>query len=400
MTAPSDVPTEGPIVVLGAGYAGLTLAQEIVRRGRGKVAVTLVDRSPGHVLRTQLYQIGEIADAAGDVRRWLVPLARVFERTSVTFRRGDVRSIDLERRTVHLDSGELPYRGLAICLGNVAAYYHVPGAPENTQSVYRLSAAQRTAAALRASAERSDALPGEQRPRVLVIGGGSTGTELAAEIATTDWSRLVGRAARPPDVFLLTGALPFLAGFPPAVIERARATLRRIGVTIVHGLNVVRVDPGRVALEDGTVFVCDVAIWCAGLEAPPLIRELPVPHGKGGRIAPEPTLEVPGHPGVVAVGDAIEFHDPMTGVLAPSTAQAALSEARIAARNLLARLSGQPLEPYHYRERGILVALGARGGAGTVGPIALWGSPARFLKGVVERRYSRSVERGEPSRLL
>jgi NADH dehydrogenase FAD-containing subunit len=95
-----------------------------------------------------------------------------------------------------------------------------------------------------------------------------------------------------------------------------------------------------------------------------------------------------------------ELKDPTTGVLVPSTAQAALSEARTAADNLLARLRGRPLATYRYRERGIIVALGRRKGAGTIGPLTFWGNPARFLKTVVEREYSRSVERGEPSRMI
>lgn len=389
-----------PLVVLGAGYAGLTVAEEILRRSRGEVRVVLVDRHPVHVLRTELYEVGQIASAGTDMARWLVPLAKVFDRTTVSLRQGTVDSIDMARKTVRVDGADLGYRALAICLGNVAAYYGVPGAPENTYNVYRLTGAQRAAAAMREVERTSGGLPGERRPRIVVIGGGSTGTEVAAEIATTDWSGVTGGPVRIPDVFLLTGALPLLAGFPVRLVELARRILRKAGVSIVHGLNVVRVEPQRVHLEDGTVLACDVAVWCAGLEAPAIIRELPVPHGKGGRIATEPTLEVPGHPGVFAVGDVAEFADPTTGLLVPGTAQAALSEARVAARNMLARLTGMPLETYRYRERGAIVALGVGRGAGTFGRVTLWGSPARLLKHVVEREYSRSVERGQPSKLL
>ena len=389
-----------PLVILGAGYAGLSVAEEVRRRSRGSIPVTLVDRHPVHVLRTELYQLGEIASAGEDLARWLVPLAKVFDRSSVALRQGTDDAIDLAGRSVRVDGTPLPFGDLAICLGNVASYYGVPGAAENTSSVYRLSAAQRAAAAVREIERASSGLPGEQRPRIVVVGGGSTGTELAAEIATTDWASILGQPVRPPDVFLLTGSLPFLAGFPERVIDLARQTLRRAGVTIVHALNVERVEPHRVHLTDGTVLACDLAIWCAGLEAPRLVRELAVPHGRGGRLAVGPTLEVPGQPGVFAVGDVIELRDPETGVLVPSTAQAAMSEARTAARNVVARRAGRPLEPYRYREHGILVALGVRRAAGRVGPLTLWGNPARFLKRVVEREYARSARRGEPSRLL
>ena len=388
-----------PLVILGAGYAGLTIAHEVHRRSRGRIPIVLVDRSPSHVLRTELYQIGELA-AAPDTARWTVPLAGIFDRTSVTPRQATVEAIDLGARSVTLDTGPLRYRALAIGLGSVAAYYGVPGAAEHTHQIYRLSGAERLASALRATEVASARLPGERRPRILVVGGGSTGTELAAEIATTDWTRVGGPGARPPDVVLLTGSLPFLAGLPGPVIERAAQVLRRSGVAVIHGLNVTRVEPSRVAIEDGSTLACDVAVWCAGLEAPPAVKSLPCPHGKGGRLAVEPTLMVPGYPGVCAVGDVAELKDPATGGLVPGTAQAALAEARIAARNLVAWWDGGTLVPFEYRERGVLVALGLGEGAGSVRHLTVWGSPAAVLKRAVQRDYARSAARGSPPSLL
>ncbi|MGI0071691.1 MAG: NAD(P)/FAD-dependent oxidoreductase [Thermoplasmata archaeon] len=389
-----------PAVVLGAGYAGLTLAEEVHRRSKGGVPVVLVDRNPVHILRTQLYEIGKLAETGDDTDPWVVPLAQVFDRTSVTLRQGSVEGIDLAGRTVTTDQGAVPFRSLAICLGNVAAYYGVPGAAEHTHQVYRLSGAKRLAATIRDIEKGSVTLPGDRRPRIVVVGGGSTGTELSAEIASTDWTTIAGPGARAPHVFLVTGALPFLDGFPASVVARGRAVLARRGVTIVTGLNVTRVDPGRVSLEDGSVLACDAAVWCAGLESPPVVRQLPVPHGRAGRIAVEPTLEVPGHPGVFAVGDSAEVHDPVSGATVPATAQAALAGARVAARNLVARGRGRPLLPFRYRERGVVVALGTGQAAGSVRRVPIWGSPAALLKRIVQRDYAGSVERGETPKLI
>ena len=387
-------------MVLGGGYAGLTVAEELDRRSRGKTPVVLVDRNPVHVLRTELYEVGRLASTGADTEPWVVPLSKVLDQTSVRFRQGLVQSIDLKSRTVALDSGEIRYRSLAICLGSVAAYYGVPGAAEHTLQVYRLSGAKRLAAAIRDLESASVSLPGERRPRILVVGGGSTGTELAAEIATTDWQRIAHPGARPPDVFLLVGSQPFLAGFPARLVERARKVLARARVTIIHGLNATRVDPSHLSLEDGSVLAFDVAVWCAGLEAPPVVRELPVPHGSAGRVAAESTLEVPGYPGVFAVGDVVDLRDPTTGSPVPSTAQAALAEARTAARNLWARWSLKPLVPFQYRERGVVVALGQGQAAGSVRRVPIWGSPAALLKRIVQRDYAHAVERGEAPSLI
>jgi NADH:ubiquinone reductase (H+-translocating) len=403
MLAAASVPpvTETlPAVVLGAGYAGLTVAQEVHRRSKGTIPVVLVDRNPVHVLRTELYEVGKLASSSDDDADWVVPLAQVFDRTSVALRQGTVRSIDLATQTVLLDSGEQRFRSLAICLGSVAAYYGIPGAAENTHQVYRLSGAKRLAAAIRDIERASITLPGERCPRILIVGGGSTGTELAAEIATTDWRAIADPTARPPAVFLLTGSLPFLAGLPPSIIERARKVLARSGVTIIPGLNVTRVEPGRVYLEDGSALAADATVWCAGLEAPDVVRRLPMPHGKGGRVSVEPTLEVPGHPGIFAVGDVADLRDPGTGALVPATAQAALAEAGTAARNLVARWNDQPLVTFRYEERRVVVALGLGQAAGAVRKVPIWGSPAALLKRIIQRDYVHSIEQGEtPSRL-
>ncbi len=386
--------------MLGAGYAGLTIAQEVAHRSRGRIPITLVDRNPVHVLRTELYDVGRLAESGERADPFVVPLATVFDRTPVRIRQGDVQSIDLAQRQVRVDGEALEFRSLAIGLGNVAAYYGVPGAAELTHQVYRLSGAKRLAADLVAVERASAHLPGERRPRVVVVGGGSTGTELAAEIATTEWTGVAGPGARPPAVFQVTGALPFLAGFAPSVIDRARAVLARVGVTIVPGVNVARVEPRSVQLEDGTVLVADIAVWCAGLEAPPVVRSLPVAHGRAGRIAVDAHLEVADHPGVFAVGDVAERKDPVTGTPVPATAQAALAEARVAARNIVARWFERPLVPFRYSERGTVVALGVGQAAGAVRRVPIWGSPAALLKRIVQRDYARAVERGESPSLL
>ncbi|MHB1434834.1 MAG: FAD-dependent oxidoreductase [Thermoplasmata archaeon] len=206
-----SVSEEPPVVVLGAGYAGLRTAQEFHRRTRG--------------------------------------------RTAIRFQPGAVTGIDLDHHRVVLDGDSLPYAQLAIALGSVAAYYQIPGAAEHTHSVYRLTGAQRLGAELQAIARRSVSLPGERRPRVVVVGGGTTGTELAAEIAGADWGTIAGGIpARPMEVVLVTGALPFLASLPQEWIDRSRRLLEAAGVHILYGTNVARVEPGRPTSTTGRSF--------------------------------------------------------------------------------------------------------------------------------------------------
>jgi NADH dehydrogenase len=103
-----------------------------------------------------------------------------------------------------------------------------------------------------------------------------------------------------------------------------------------------------------------------------------------------------GRPGVFGVGDAVEFEDPNTHMTVPSTAQAALAEAPVAAANLVAGWFGRPMRPFQYHERGVVVALGTGRAAGRLSRVTIWGSPARLVKSLVQREYASATEKGRP----
>ncbi|MCI4331541.1 MAG: FAD-dependent oxidoreductase [Thermoplasmata archaeon] len=394
MAAGAASASEGPLVVLGAGYAGVRLAREVSRRAQGGLPVVLVDRHPVHVLRTELYEVGKLARAQGAGRRLAIPIDRVLRSSGVEFRSSSVERLDLDAHRVHLGDGELTFRYLAICLGSTIAYYGVPGAPEHTHQVYRYTGALRLAAELKAKETASAGWPKGQRPEVVVVGGGSTGTEVAAEIATTDWRRVAGPGARAPHVTLVAGAVPFLAGLPDGLVQHARELLKEAGVDLSEGVNVTRVESDHLALQDGTNRGFHVAVWCAGVQAPPLVRAVPGAHGKAGRLKVNENLELPDRPGVFAVGDVAEFEDPRTHMLVPATAQAALAEASVAAANVVHRWRGEPMERFVYREKGMIVAVGTGKASGSVRRLTVWGSPAALLKRLTEREYSASAGLG------
>ncbi|MCI4354022.1 MAG: FAD-dependent oxidoreductase [Thermoplasmata archaeon] len=389
-----------PILVLGAGYAGLRIAQEISRRSKGKLPVTLIDRHPVHVLRTELYEIDELAQSGNEAGRWLVPISTALNGQQVTYEEGFVEAIDLTARTVSVAGHVRRFGALALCLGSVPAFYGVPGAKEIPHQVYGFTGARRLALTLKDLLAQRAGEPKAEPLRVVVIGGGSTGTELAAEIATASWTKIAAPGAKKPSVTIITGSVPFLAGLPDPVVQHARTLLTKAKVRLLEHRNVTRVEETQVVLEDGEKVPFDVSAWCAGVQAPGVIRALPVPHGHSGRVTVDPYLEIPGFPGVFAVGDVAEFQDPTTGVIAPATAQAALAEAPVAAANIVARARGRPMTPFVYRERGVIVAVGIGKGSGRAGGLTVWGRPAALVKKVVEKGYAYATEHGTTPRGL
>jgi NADH dehydrogenase len=395
--APATPAAGGPAVILGAGYAGLALAREVDRRVRGAFPVVIIDRHPVHVLKTELYELGEMAKPGAPREKWALPIEKALDSREVEFRTGEVEAIDLGAREVRYGGGSIRYGSLAICLGSVTAYYNIAGARENSYEVYTLAGAERLAARLREVMAESPKLAPGKRPRILVVGGGSTGTEVAAEIVTTDWREVTGDPrVRDPGVLQVVGREPFLAGFPQGLVQRAMDLLRRAGVLLWEGANVVKVEPGRVELEDAGSIPFDVLIWCAGLQVPPVVRALPGPHGMGGRVKVNENLELLDTPNVFVAGDCADVRDAKTGGMIPATAQAALQEAPVAGRNLVHRRRGEPLETFRYRPQGVIVQVGHGKAAGTVRKLTLWSRPAALLKALSEREYAAAVERSAP----
>ena len=381
-------------VILGAGYAGLSVAKTIHRHARSRIQVVLVDRFPEHVLRTELYQVDEMAAPGTKRRQWALPMAEVLDSHIARFVQGNVTGIDLSSRTVRLETGTVPFDYLVICLGSVPSYFGIPGAKELAREVYSLDGAERLAAQL-VEVERSAAkVAWSPPPRIIVAGGGSTGTEVAAEVATADWKGLADPAAPAPRVTLLTGPMPLLQGFPDPIIRHSRDLLEKSGVEIRENTPVARVEPGQLTLKDNSTVDFDVCVWCAGVEAPPVVAQLPTEHGHGKRLKVTPNLELADHPGVFAVGDVIDYANPGSGVLVPGTAQAALAGAPIAGYNVVARSLGKRLKRFSYHEKGVIISLGLGKGVGRAGPVSLWGRPAYVLKSLVEAEYSLAVERG------
>lgn len=137
------------------------------------------------------------------------------------------------------------------------------------------------------------------------------------------------------------------------------------GIEIRKKTKVAAVDGRNVTLSDGSVIDASTLIWTAGTQPNPLIRTLPCKTEKG-RVCVDETLQVPGWPGVWAVGDCALVPDSATGGFHPPTAQHAIRQGRVLARNILASFRSQPARPFRFRTIGQLASLGRRTGVAQV----------------------------------
>lgn len=356
------------IVVLGAGYAGAYTAGKLVRRlDPGDTEITVVNGEPDFVERLRMHQL-----ATGQQIR-ARKLADVFARTGVRLRLAHVDAVDPARRAVSVTGGrgeeEIGYDTLVYALGSHIDDHGVPGVAEYAFDV----AGRPSALRLR---ERLDGLA-EGDP-VLVVGGGLTGIETAAEIAES----------RPglPVTLVAGGALG--DRLSPGARRHLRETFRRLGITVREHTGAKAVEPARVLCADGTRLASGATVWTAGFAVPPFAAAGGLQTTAGGRIVVDATMRSVSHPEVYAVGDSVYAPD-CNGRPLPMSCASAGSTSRQAVEAITARLTGRPVPSTRLEYIGNHISLGRRDGI-----VQLVDDRARAKPGYMGGRKAARVKSG------
>ncbi|MFH8609782.1 NAD(P)/FAD-dependent oxidoreductase [Streptomyces sp. NPDC018029] len=328
------------LVIVGAGYAGLSAARRLARKLRGSdVTITLVNASDRFVERVRLHQL-----AAG--QRVAAPsLRQQLSGTPVRLAVGRVTSIDTTGRTVVMDRapGAIGYDTLVYALGSRAWLDDVPGAAEHAYAVATPEEATRLRHRVAEIASGGT---------VAVVGGGLTGLETASELAESH----PGLRVR-----LFTGADDVGPGLTPRARTHLRRALRRLDVSVHSGALVTAVREDGLDLRDGAPFAADAVVWTTGFRAPELARAAGFATDESGRMLVDATLRSVSHPEVYAVGDAAAGLS-VGGAPSRMSCQAALPMGRGVADVVAARLTGREPEPVRIGYIFTNISLGRRDG--------------------------------------
>lgn len=367
-----DEPRRKRILILGGGFAGVYTAYELQRRLKDEaVDVAVVNRENFFVFYPLL---PEIISGAIETSSILNPIRLVAPRATLYV--GDVTEIDLTQQRVDVRLGLyghhqaqrwLYFDHVVVSLGGVPNTSVVDGMAENAFDVQRLSSAFALRNHLIDTLEQADieTNPVDKRRLLtfVVVGGGANGVEVIAEMR--DMLINVTRRYRHIErddirVVLIHGGPRLIPDLPGDLAGFAERLLRDKGVEIHFNRRVSRVEPGRVVLDDGQEINASTIVGSVGVQTNPLVQSLPLQRNSRGQLKVTRMLNVPGYPNVWALGDNAEVIDPHNGKPYPQTAQHAVREARLVARNIVATLRGDALESMHYKTMGQLVALGHR----------------------------------------
>ena len=371
------------IVIVGGGAGGLELACKLGRK-LGASKVMLVDSRLYHIWKPSLH---EVAAGTLDIHQEGLSYQMLAHDNGFTFVYGALTGLDqpAKRLTVGpittlaqeavLPERRIDYAKLVLAVGSTSNYFGVPGAAEHTISLNATEDAERfrlRMLRLLASADQEKSEGREAAVDIVIIGGGATGVELAAELreasgvyASYGFDHL--EALRDVHITLLEGAPRILAPLPERVAGAALALLGERRIKVVTGCKVTSIDPGRVLDSDGHAYRADLCVWAAGIRAPEFLSTLGLATGRGGQIEVDPWLRVKGTEHIYAMGDCAACID-RNGQPVPPRAQAAHQQADFLLRSfvLAARGKPAPAKGYAYTDYGSLVSVGSATTVGTL----------------------------------
>jgi NADH dehydrogenase len=378
------------ILILGGGFAGLDAAQQLEKifSDDEEVEICLINQNNYLVFTSML---AEVVASSIDATHVVIPIRECLKKT--IFKELEIQNIDLEKKTVtafHHRTGELfeiSYDYLIIALGSATGYHGVPGAEENSFPLKDLSDAMVLRNHVIDMFEYADleTEPGLRRKLLtfVVVGGGYTGIEVAAELNDfVESSQRFYKSIRPDDVKVLVvdPGTRIMHEMSEGLADYGLNLLRKRGMEFLLQTRVKAVTSERVEFEDGNFVETKTPIWAAGTAPQPAVRKLPCANERG-RIEVNEYMEVPNFPGVWALGDCAQIPDPRTGKPYPPTAQHATREGKRVAFNITAAIRGRDKDrtPFKYKAMGMLAPLGRRSAVAEILGLKFSGFVAWFM---------------------
>lgn len=361
------------IVLIGAGHAHLHVAAHAAELARAGGRLVLVE--PGNFWYSGL-ATGMLAGQY-DAHTDQVDPASLVARGGGELIRDRLARVDVARRMVILASGNtLKYDLLSLNVGSEVHTRGIACAEQDATGVKPISNLWR----LRKELERRFRPPVSQPVRVVVVGGGPTGCEVAACIDS-----LARRRGAGVQLTLVSRADRLLAGLPGGASRRMAGALERRGIALVPSTSVQEIDDGAVVASDGRRLHADLVVLATGLAAHSTVRQLDLPTDAEG-LCVRATLQSTADERVFATGDCASLE----GHRLPKLGVFGVRQAPVLLHNLSALLHGDDLRPYRPQRRYLMILnLGCGRALAVYGPAHWLGRLSFWFKDRIDRRFLR-----------
>lgn len=375
------------VVVLGAGFGGVYVARGLHRRchAADNIRMTVVNRENYFLFTPLLHEVATGGLAPNTI---VEPLRSILGCGHTDIVLGEAQRVRLADKVVVTSAGEVAYDTLVVALGAETNYYGTPGAEQHAHVLKSMRDAiglkQRCIDLFEAASAEPDRAKREALLRFVVVGGGPTGVELAAEL-----SEFVSGSLLPlhraslggvsPRLTLLQAAPELLPQFTAVTRGKALTTLRAKGVDVRLNAAVTAVDAAGVTLAGGEHIPAAAAVWVAGVRPTSLAFDAEIERDRGGRIVVDATLRLKGRDDVFVIGDIACATARGDSAPLPPFAQVATRQAAYVAAAIADSAEGRAPAPFAYRHAGNMVSIGQWMAAAEIGPFRFWGHFAWWM---------------------
>jgi NADH dehydrogenase len=356
--------TRKRIVIVGGGFAGIAAARALKRCDAD---ILLIDRRNHHIFQPLLYQVATAVLAAPDIAAPIRQLAEKQKNVSVML--AEVTGVNLNARSVEASSPgvgvhKLPFDYLIIAAGMRPSYFGHDEFARYAPGLKNLSDAEAIRAKILSAYELADATDDEnERARQMtfvLVGAGPTGVELAASMAHLAAVTLRRQFRRidpaKSSILVVEGGKRILPTFAESLAKKAAKRLDSLGVKVLTGVRVEKVDENGV-VADGRRIPSATVLWTAGVAPAPIVKLLGAQTDRAGRVLVGPFMNAQNTSGVFVVGDASSIVS--DGRPVPGVAQAAIQQGRYVGRLISRQLKGQePTHPFRYFDKGNMAVVG------------------------------------------
>jgi NADH dehydrogenase len=370
------------VVIIGGGFAGLTVARAL---RKAPVSIVLVDRLNYHLFQPLLYQV---ATAELEPANIATPIRKILRKQkNVQVALGQVTAVDLRDKRVHFDGGQLDYDYLVMATGVQQSYFghdefkpHAPGLKTVDDA---LEIRRRVLLAFEEAEWEASTEARRAKLTFVIVGGGPTGVELAGAIMDvasgtlpSEFRNVDTKTAR---VILIQGGERLMPAMPEDLARRAQQVLEAAGVEIRCDTRVTAVADDGVVIGDEHLAAENV-FWAAGVQGQTLVRSLGVELDRAGRIVVGADMAIPEYPRTFAIGDAASATDAKTNQPVPGLAQGAIQTGRFVADIIRSEVEAQEQgaavserPPFCYHDKGSMAMIGRGNAVAAIGKMHFGG---------------------------
>ncbi|HHK2089681.1 NAD(P)/FAD-dependent oxidoreductase [Enterococcus faecalis] len=394
--------TKQNIVVVGAGYAGVSATKFLAKKFKKDtdVTITLIDRHSYHTMMTELH---EVAGGRVEPEAIQYDLQRLFSRKkNVKLVTDTVTGIDKENKVVKTLAGSYPFDQLILGMGGEPNDFGTPGVKENGFTLWSFDDAVKIRHHIEATVAKAAIEPdAEVRKAMLtfvVCGSGFTGIEMVGELI--DWKdRLAKDAKIDPDeiTLMVVEAMPTILNMLSRNdAAKAERYLEKKNVQLLLNSPIVEVAADHIKLKDGSEVPTHTLIWTAGVKATSDAANFGLEAARGSRLVANEYMQAKGYEdkNIYIIGDLV-YYEETPNTPTPQIVQAAEQTGHTAAANIVADIKGGEKHAFKGNYQGFMVSIGAKWGvANLFDKIHLSGFLAIIMKHIVNLKYFFDIRSG------